>query len=421
MSKTHYRVIDAIMGAGKTTYIINELKKADPEKARYIVITPYLPEVKRFIGEVLELSFVEPVKKGNSGKLVHLHTLLEQGCNIVSTHELFKRWSMETLALLEQQDYQLIIDETVDCVRQYGVDEDDIAERSLQTLLSHNLMQIDGDGRLRWAATGEVEEFKQLKHDCDSGRLFKSPSEDGSLTYWEVPIALLKAFSSVTILTYMFDGSLMSAYLESVDIEPERLTLNDGHGLVKWTLEREMEAAKSVASLINVLDDEKLNDIGERHSLSSSSLVVMESGDLEVLKNNIRGALQNRFKAKGKDAMWSCVGKFKDGLTPHGYKGSFVACNIKATNELRHKTALVYIRNIYHLPPITNYFHRAKDIKLDVDRYALSELLQWVFRSAVRDGKPVNLYLPSARMRRLLTDWACVSEALVDKACKEVY
>ena len=44
------------------------------------------------------------------------------------------------------------------------------------------------------------------------------------------------------------------------------------------------------------------------------------------------------------------------------------------------------------------------------DAYALTELIQWVWRSMVRKGQPVTLYLPNTRMRRLmeerLSDWS---------------
>ena len=39
------------------------------------------------------------------------------------------------------------------------------------------------------------------------------------------------------------------------------------------------------------------------------------------------------------------------------------------------------------------------------DIWALSELIQWLFRSAIREEKEVNLYMPSSRMRSLLKDW----------------
>ena len=39
------------------------------------------------------------------------------------------------------------------------------------------------------------------------------------------------------------------------------------------------------------------------------------------------------------------------------------------------------------------------------DKYALSVMIQWIWRSAIRDGKEVWIYIPSKRMRNLLKDW----------------
>ena len=47
----------------------------------------------------------------------------------------------------------------------------------------------------------------------------------------------------------------------------------------------------------------------------------------------------------------------------------------------------------------------SKDSEIDQDRYAISVLIQFVFRSAVRKGEPIKLYLPSLRMRELLERW----------------
>ena len=44
-------------------------------------------------------------------------------------------------------------------------------------------------------------------------------------------------------------------------------------------------------------------------------------------------------------------------------------------------------------------------IRVEEDQYALSELIQWIFRSALRDNKEITLYIPSKRMRKLLENW----------------
>ena len=50
-------------------------------------------------------------------------------------------------------------------------------------------------------------------------------------------------------------------------------------------------------------------------------------------------------------------------------------------------------------------FFRSKDVKVDENTFALSELIQWMFRSQLRDGKKINIYIPSKRMRTLLENW----------------
>ena len=42
---------------------------------------------------------------------------------------------------------------------------------------------------------------------------------------------------------------------------------------------------------------------------------------------------------------------------------------------------------------------------MNEDLYSLSELIQWIYRSRIRNGEKINLYIPSKRMRELLIDW----------------
>ena len=47
---------------------------------------------------------------------------------------------------------------------------------------------------------------------------------------------------------------------------------------------------------------------------------------------------------------------------------------------------------------------------MDEDAYALSEMLQFIWRSAIRDGKEIWVYLPSVRMRSLLEEWIRIQD-----------
>lgn len=81
-----------------------------------------------------------------------------------------------------------------------------------------------------------------------------------------------------------------------------------------------------------------------------------------------------------------------------------MACTARATNEYRDRHKCAYLINIYMDPFIRNFFTN-RGINPDQDLFALSELIQWLFRSAIRQGEPIKLYIPSQRMRELLEDW----------------
>ena len=50
-------------------------------------------------------------------------------------------------------------------------------------------------------------------------------------------------------------------------------------------------------------------------------------------------------------------------------------------------------------------FYENNGVDVNEDAYALSIMVQWIWRSAIRDGNEIWLYVPSKRMRDLLTNW----------------
>ena len=82
----------------------------------------------------------------------------------------------------------------------------------------------------------------------------------------------------------------------------------------------------------------------------------------------------------------------------------FVPCNARATNDFADRKVLLYMCNRYLNPEYRKYFH-VRGYELDDDQFALSEMLQWIWRSAIRRGEQINIYIPSSRMRGLLYKW----------------
>ena len=64
------------------------------------------------------------------------------------------------------------------------------------------------------------------------------------------------------------------------------------------------------------------------------------------------------------------------------------SCNTRATNEYRNRNALAYCVNRFLNPDYVKYFAE-HGVEIDQDMFALSEMIQWIWRSAIREGKPI--------------------------------
>ena len=55
--------------------------------------------------------------------------------------------------------------------------------------------------------------------------------------------------------------------------------------------------------------------------------------------------------------------------------------------------------------PILIKAAHGKDTEFNDDIHALGELLQFLYRGCLREGRAMKIYLPSSRMRKLLFRW----------------
>lgn len=98
------------------------------------------------------------------------------------------------------------------------------------------------------------------------------------------------------------------------------------------------------------------------------------------------------------------VARQMDEIKGKGYTKSYLACNARATNAYIDRTAIAYMCNRYFNPILKNFFIM-QGVRVEEEAWALSELLQFLFRSAIREGNKITVYIPSSRMRRLLENW----------------
>ncbi len=410
-------IIDAIMGKGKSTWLINTINKdysLSPfnghRPKKYIILTMYLDEVDRFISgcRIADFKSPEPI---HGRKYFGLNRLINDGENIVTTHALWSLIDRQTFKLLRDQNYCLFIDEVFDCVRTY----DEITRQDMGLLLEREFITLGENNRVLWnhkEAPNYSGKFEALVGLCDNGNLVY---ENQCFLLWKFPIEFLAQFSEVWIATYLWNGSLMSNYLEANDVNVTLNTLSN-HNLIPYEHGNETTAKSKLRSLITIIDDDKLNAVGSTsvykgtimqnkiNPLSSSWYKRQDEKGLKLIKTNTYNFFNNRSKGGSNLAMWTSFKRDKNKLKGKGYTKGWVPYTTKATNEYRHKAHLAYLVNVFIMPPIKHHLE-ANGAKINEEVYALSEFVQWIFRSRIREGLPITIYVPSERMRTILIDW----------------
>lgn len=401
---TIIKVVDSIMGSGKTSAAIN-LMNNEPE-SNFIYITPYLDEVKRIKSKV-KRTFHDPNyydkdnRKFNS-KFDSLHTFLSEEKDIVSTHALFKRANRETKELIYNGNYTLILDEVMDVVEKLPIKKHD-----LEGLYALGLV-YEKDGYLLWneEKTNWDSRYNDIRDMALNYNLFVYKD---SILIWTFPADIFKSFKEVYILTYQFDAQIQKYYYDLHNIQYEKYIATNPFNYYSFKPlpdnYSEKEIKDNIKSKINIIEHEKLNRIGDDpYSLSKNWYKNASEPITNQLKRNTENYFRNVVNSPVNKNLWTTFKDYKPKVQGKRYTRAFIPLNIRATNDYKDRTNLAYLINRYPHTVINNFLSM-KGITMDKDYYALSECLQWIWRSAIREGKEINLYIPSERMRTLLKQW----------------
>lgn len=388
-------VVDARMGRGKSSAAIRYMNRHKGTK-RFLYITPYLNEVSRICDSC---DFDQP-DSDHMSKSADLKFRLRMGRNVAATHSLFYLMDEEAIQLIRDKGYSLIIDESIQVVERLNVTDKDFE------LIVTQLAEVDDRGIVRWKDPEYDGRFSDYKDMANIGSLFQ---EDSALLNILNP-DLLQAFDEVFMLTYLFEGQYQKGYLEYFDL-PYRVVgvRRDTNGFY-FSDRPDDPPSLDYTRLIGIVDDPKMNSAGNGpYALSKSwyDRRGYDNTDIRALRNNMKRFFQGIPNGSSETRLWTCfkgdVGKLVDARTGR-FRNNFLQSSARATNEYRGRTDIAYMINRFVDPNITKFF-ASKDVAIDTQVYALSEMLQWIWRSAIRDDRPINLYIPSKRMRELLIGW----------------
>lgn len=403
-------VIDSIMGAGKTTYAINKMKKEIGEGKKFIYVTPYLSEVERVKNCLKEFDVEEPSKEieGIEAKGQHFKQLLSEAKNIVISHQLFKKIDDEVINLLNEVDYQLIIDEDIQLVDSYSIDEKDIDRLVNKT----KELKIHESGLLEWIGEEDKKsEYKDIYKDVTEREIYYFNKK---FFVWLYKSEVFKSFTEVTVLSYFFKGNLIKYYFDfnKIDYEIKSVIFDEEinrYKLVDYDIQLENRSA--IMDLINIDKHERRNeDFKNRLGATQTRELIARKKrgnptakkDIKKIENHIRNFLRGY---KTDEVIWTTLKEASEHIKPQGYKTRYLALNTKATNDYREVKAVAYFID-RHPPQSIKAFFQHQNIEFDSEAWAVADFLQFIFRSAIRDGKEIDLYLPAIRMRRLLKTWS---------------
>lgn len=399
----------------------------------FIYCTPFLDEIDRIRKACGYNRFKEPMPYSGS-KLDNFNDLLATGESIAVTHTTFLNATPETLELLHEGSYTLITDEVLDVVVEFNdlhsvenSPRQSMSKKDVAMLIEQGMIVIEGDYRVKWncGEYGNDSKFAEVERLAKLGRLYCVRDK---LLVTVFPPEMFSLFESVYVLTYMFEGSVLKYYFDLFGIGYEKVSLESvesAYTIIPYSADADIAFRKKCKALISVCDNEKLNP---NRPLSKTWYSNADSNTLRKLKNDMRSFFSS-CHAHSSDIMWTCPKDYKSKLSGKGFTckrnmtkeeaqlpekerdelkkvlDCFVPCNARATNIYRDRWALAYMFNMYFRPMLIDGMFTDHGIHVDEEAYALSSLLQWICRSRIRDGKPIVIYLPSKRMRRLLTQW----------------
>jgi len=405
-------ICDAIMGSGKSMAAITYMNEHPDRK--YIYISPYLDEDDRIADECPELHFVKPYPTEEFGfsKVLMTHELIKQDRNISTTHQAFSLYTAEILETIREHGYTLIMDEGLDCMKDEAFKKADV-----DLLLDGGIIENVGDV-YRITERGMNEEYTLLKEIMPmlKARELKGIEgmEKGKKVYfycWLMPPDCLTVFEDVFILTYLFEGQSICYYLQVNGLEYVKIgvsreeTANGYTYRFSDTTDYIPEYVGHISDMIDILEDKSINRIGLAENALSKSWYMKHNGKLKKLKNDTYNFFRNKVTGiSAAERMYTTYKDFEDQIKGDGYAKSFVEMNKRSSNEFRGRTALAYLCN-YYMNPFVKHYYNDNGATVNEDMYSLSTLIQWIWRSAIRDGQKIHLYLPSSRMKRLLLAW----------------
>ena len=467
--KLTFRIVDSPMGIGKSSSLMTQVRfntsYAADDYVESLKRTGLFNDLKheRFI------IFVSTIKERDERFLRKLNAkrpeeppynrsileLIRRGENIVVTQSLYGFFNEDTIKAFHQSPYPYTayFDEIPPLFRdvvgsrqkkdggsiaRFGtadvllMQQEGIVTRKGDQLV-YNLQSEYGRQRSAYKA---FDAIKNLSRSCN---LYPYGEKNGRFTSI---IAFMKrelfaCFSQCWFFSYLTKDSMLSRYcamngiaMEYYHVEGERIRLirRNPKGEYRETY------PKGIERLV-ILEEDRFNMDA---SLTKEWYKAAKKGKNEEGLKKLKGCFRSAYTfmkqhgVRSDTFMFTTFTAYQDLLDGDGRHyptlKRFLPCNAKATNDYSDCTGVAYLCNRFFDVNCANFLaRRAKEtgdprLIFDNDNYALTELLQFIWRSNVRvadSDKLVYVWVPNKRMRKLLRDFQVKALAQLAREAEE--
>lgn len=430
INNTHVTVIDQRMGCGKSTWAIQYIDTLPPQKS-VMYVTPFVKEQERIIKSCKNKCLHMPDNSiGDHRKISSLIEHIQCDDDIVTTHALFLSFNDDVWAVLHEHNYTLILDEVIDPIVPVPV-----ADGDYYSFLSSGRIRINEEGPIHYVEWDDKDSGDKTKYP-----LIREYAQTHNLVcvsdcklVWQYPPEIFHAFSEIFLLTYRFDeGTCMKSYFDIYGITYSKKGL---HRCSDGTYELSDYSEDSLAEVSNLIDIYH-GDMNDNYKLSNKDSALSSNWwknigrkDRQQVSLNAQNFLSNIcsghvnnslvtvFKASLGDTYDELLAKYvaEDGyaIKIKGFNTCTIPFNTRSTNNYRNRFNIAYLVNRYMNPSVKEFFVK-QEHPVDEDKWALSEMIQFLWRSRIRnqfdesgnptpdDQRSIRLYCPSLRMRNLL-------------------
>ncbi len=316
----------------------------------------------------------------------------------------------EVEGLIEKAGYHIIIDEEK-CV----LNSVKIKQQTIKNLKQLRYIVIDQDtGLVTW-------DFKKSGNDYDGEKEHQeviTKAKSGSLYcfddkffVYELPHRLFHIAEKYTIMTYLFKGNILEAYFNSHGIQYHIEQINtERSAIIKNQAKELITFIPMTQNMNNICANYKRSKPFSRNFITNR----LTPKERKSIREGIRGIIYKQEKHDPNKVMITCFKDFmvtetkkkpRINMMPRSMDHCFVSMNVRGSNQWAKNDFVIHMVDHYPDPYIEKYLRARSNGSFDPDIYALSMLIQYVYRSAIRDNKPIKLMICSERMEQLFKEW----------------